>query len=754
MNKNRRDFLKKATLGSVAVTSVGSLSIFEAKSKTSFIEGMELKKTNSLLSKSLLSGWKIFFDDKTNELSLINGPAEIKGQLNFNSGGKEWMISNSRDGVSNRYALVDTNGNVQGYFVFNTDLGQVQLLFYHRTAQAYEGKLSFEGKINYIPDSFTCRTKATADERVFSMMYGKADSLLNDSIFSPKKDSILQLNASSVYLKTMGSETYSFLLSGRIHKSSEALFAINFVEDYFKNRYVPYYHPIDRKRCPKAPTGWMSWNTYFDKATAEDNLAEARIGHKFLLPFGCEFWSIESWQGNSDQLPVRDFYNMNLEVNEKQFPKGMKKLAEDIRELGFKPGLWMAPFGTGNINFYEEHKHWFLHDKDGKPISTWNGRYTLDPTVEEARKHLKGIFKKASREWGYEFFKVDGMSGRSHGYCAHLYERPEIIERFHDPYCPNPFELCVQAFREGMGEDRVFLACQGHTSGPEAQYADASRIGADIVHANKPVLWGNVLDQGRCTINQMFTHNIAMVNDPDTLLVSDLPIEEARVSTTIVALPGQLTFFGDKLAKVSDEKMKMLQQTLPVAEVRPMSLYPYFSMLPVWNLNINHEVIGDYNVVALFNWEDDLKEISFTTVELGVDKDEEFLLYEFWTEKYFGSINDSFSMNVPPHCVRLLVIHKIKTIPQWISSDRHVTQNALELKKFEWKNDNRTIVGKIELIGTFPLTMRIHIPSNYSFKNVECSKARCTANVENSNILAVTLVAEKTGEYAFNLNFS
>ena len=209
----------------------------------------------------------------------------------------------------------------------------------------------------------------------------------------------------------------------------------------------------------------MSWNTYFDKATADDNLAEAKIGQKYLQPFGCEFWSIESWQGNSDQLPVRDFYNMNLEVSEKKFPKGMKKLADDIRKLGFRPGLWTAPFGTGNKEFYDAHKDWFLHDKEGKPLSCWNGRYTLDPTVPEAREHLKKIHHTASHEWGYEFFKIDGMSGRNQGYCAHFYERPEIRARFRDPSCPNPFELCVKAFREGIGEDRVFLACQGHTTG-------------------------------------------------------------------------------------------------------------------------------------------------------------------------------------------------------------------------------------------------------------------------------------------------
>lgn len=758
MNKNhkdRREFLKKAALGSAALVSVGGVSIMEAKSVNNTLTGKnELTGIDSFESKSLPTEWKILLSEETSELSLIHSDAEIKGLLSFVSNGNKWVFSKSRDGVPDRYALIDTNDNVQGYFVLNSKNSQIQLLFYHRTAQAYNGELTFEGKVNYLPDSFTCRTKAMIDERVLPLSYGNADSLLNDSLFSPENDSIVQLDAPNLRITSLTPGKYAFSMSGRIQKSSEAIITINIEKDYFKNRYVPYYHPIDRTRCPKAPTGWMSWNTYFDKATADDNLAEAKIGQRFLQPFGCEFWSIESWQGNSDQLPVRDFHNMNLEVNKNQFPKGMKQLADDIRKLGFRPGIWMAPFGTGNKDFYEKYREWFLHDENGNPISSWNGRYTLDPTVKEARDHLKEIFRKASKEWGYEFFKVDGMSGRSHGYCAHLYERPEIKARFQNPSCPNPFELCVKAFRDGMGNDRVFLACQGHTSGPEALYADASRIGADIVHPNKPVQWNNVLNQGRCTINQTFTHNIVMVNDPDTLLVSDLPIEEARVSTTVVALPGQLTFFGDKLANLSAEKMKMLQQTLPVAEVLPMSLYPYFSMLPLWNLSIRHKLLGDYNVVAIFNWGDNSDEISFTAEELGIDKEANYILYEFWTEKYSGTMEGSYTTSLPPHSVRLFAIHKIKPTPQWISSDRHVTQAASELKKFEWNNDNRKIEGEIKLIGTFPLTMRLHIPSNYSFKSIECPNVKYSSKIEDGNILAVTLIAEKTDEYLFKLNFS
>lgn len=751
--KTRREFIQKASIGSVALGSLCGFTFPDDLTNPAISKSKKSKGNIPASDDSDFSNWKITFDESNSTLSTVNGSVAISGRLHFMSGSDQWKIVNSRDGIKDRYALVDLNDNVQGYLVLCPNGGALQICFYHRTAQAYKGILMYEGDVNFLPDSFACRTKASEGERVLSLSCGQTDSLLNDSLFDPESDTILQFDSANLSLKSSGAGKYSFLMSGEITESSEAVFYINLENDYFKKRYVPYYHALNRKRCPKTPTGWMSWNTYFDKATAEDNLAEAKIGQKQLQPFGCEFWSIESWQGNSDQLPVNKFYNMDLEVNERQFPKGMKQLADDIRELGFRPGLWMAPFGTGNESFYNEHKNWFLHNKQGKPISSWNGKYTLDPTVPEAIDHLKNIFDKASHEWGYEFFKIDGMSGRGHGYCAHLYERPEIRERFFNPAVVNPFERCVKTFREGIGEDRVFLACQGHTSGPEALYADASRIGADIVHPNQPVKWANVLNQGSCTINQIFTHNIVLIADPDTLLVHDLPLEEARVSATIVALPGQLTFFGDKLAGLSESRMKMLQQTLPVADVRPVNLHPYFSMLPVWNLQVENKWLGNYNVVALFNWDDEAKIVPVTTEELGIATDVQYLTYEFWEQKSYGILSNRIEAEVPAHGVRLVAVHRLQDVPQWISSDRHITQNGLELKKIKWNPESRTLQGEIELIGSFPLAMQLHVPAGFTCSGVKCKGAKCQVKEEENEMLAVHFKSDKTGIYSFELKF-
>ncbi len=745
----RRDFVRKAALGSAVISSVGGFSALNAKENSDVSEIKENAFPDMAEADQSFPGWEISFNEPASGFILKNGSVSIQGNVRFFSDQDQWTIVKSQDGIQDRYAVVDLKGISVGYFVFNQTCGYLEMLFYHRyfAGKAPRGVLTFEGRIIFMADSFACRTRADVNERVLSLGCGHPDSLWNDSLFSPAGDLALRLDADNLNLKTTDAGLYSFALSGNIGELYKPVFVINLEKGYYQNRYIPFYHVINRKRCPKTPTGWMSWNSYFDTATAEDNLAEAKIGQKYLQPFGCEIWSIESWQENSDKLPVRNFYNLNLETSVKKFPRGMKRLSGDIRKLGFRPGIWTAPFGTGNKDFYDAHKDWFLHNKEGEPISSWNGRYTVDPSIPEVREHLRNIHHTVSHEWGYEFFKIDGLTTQ-----PLLYERPEIRARFRDPSCQDAFERCIKAIREGIGEDRILLVC-GKPSGVEGFYSDAYRVGGDIVEQFKPPKWSGIVNTGRITANQIFFNNVVIMTDPDTLLVRELPLEEARVFTTMVALAGQLTFFGDKLAGLSEERMKMLQQTLPVADVHPMSLYPYFSAMDVWNLRVHHKMLGDYNVVALFNWEDDTKPISFTAEELGVDANTEYTLFEFWTQKSFLAMKGTFTMDVPPHSVRLLTMHIEKPYPQWISSDRHVTQNAMELKVYGWRDENSAVEGIIQLTGTFPLTMRLRVPNGYSFSNAECDGAKLSLEKEENNILAVTFKADKTGDFAFRIRF-
>ena len=705
--------------------------------------------------------WRVSFVDEGTRLSMTHADgAAVEGTLAFDGPaavtgagvGRDptrtaWRIASPRDGVLSRLALVDARDNVNGYISFQPDGEGISMLVYHRTAFAYDGTLSYDATVRYRNDAYPCSLAPKKDDRVLSMKSGPAVSLDDDALYSPSTDEALQIVGGRIAANGQ--------LSTKLQIDNSAANSISFriVKGWYRSRWVPHWRPRDRKRAPHAPTGWLSWNTYFDAAGSKENLEEARFAAKWFKPFGMEIWNIESWQDNSPHLPVSNYHNMNLETYAVQFPEGMKWLADEIRKLGFKPGLWMAPFGTGSTNFYKAHTDWFLHDAAGKPIRCWNGRFTLDPTVPDAREHLKRIFDRASHDWGYEFFKIDGMSGRNHGYCAHLYERPDIRARFRDPACPNPFELCVKAFREGIGEDRIFLACQGHFTGAEAAYADASRTGADIVHPNQPVKWSNILLQARCTVNQIFAHANVFWSDPDCMLVNQAALkrEQAQVETTIVALPGQQTFAGDKLAELAPDRVKLIQQALPVCPTQPAKLYPQFGHLPVWDLHIARP-FGDWHVVALFNWSDAEERVGFGWDEIGEPMERRFVGWEFWSGTYLGTLSRKMSLAVPPRSVRLVALQPQADHPQFLTGDRHVTQGAVGLQDQRWIDGALTL--SVEAVGGFPQTLRIAVPEGYTLKSAAAPGAKIATTTEcGGRILAVSFETDHSANVELVLTF-
>lgn len=663
--------------------------------------------------------WRLRYDlAKGLEIKHTLTGMRLQGTLTFTVGDKQWTLTRSRDDVVDRPAWLDPNGNVQGYLACRNEGDRFEIMVLHRCAQSYAGVMRLEGVVSLGTNSFACRTQAPISTRVVQMASGLADSRLNDSLFDLDSDTVLRFGADSAQVTSGAPSTFTVQLSAQVADAARSTITLDLQRCYYASRYVPHYRPIDKARCPSPPTGWMSWNVYFDTAGAAENLAEARQGARHLQPFGLEFWSIESWQANSDRLPVSVFHNLDLSCHPTQFPEGMKKLAGDIRAMGFRPGIWTVPFGTGDKAFYEAHREWFLHADDGTPMRNWSGVYVLDPSQTAVRDHMCEMHRVMSEEWGYEFFKVDGMSGRQQGYSAHFYERDEVRRAFRYP-CPNPMKLCVQALREGMGADRIFLACQGHYSGPEAGVADAARIGGDIVSPNQPSTWHNIRSQAWSTLTQLFVHNILWYSDPDTLLVGAFHgIEQARVTATVVALPGQMMFAGDKLAELPPERLRLLQQSLPVCDVRPLDLFPIFDLRPVWDLKVRRP-FGQWDLVALFNWTDQDGEVAVCLEELGLTSGQTYLLYEFWESRFHGRTSDVISLPVPARGVRLVAVHPDLGRPQFLSTDRHITQGATNLEGLRWDEAEKTLSVEVKLVGGHSTRLRFAVPTGYRLK--ECS---------------------------------
>ena len=707
-------------------------------------------------------GWQVQFEPSGQSLVCRHAPsrAEARGTLAFETEAAEaaWSIVLPRDSVCERLALLDGQGNVQGYVAFRGTGDALSVHVVHRAAQRYRGTLSFEGTARLGEQTFACRTRPPAECRVVQMASGHADSALNDSLFDIGTDTALRLDGKSVAIATRPSQgheppVFDIEMTACPHQAAHSALVLDVVADYYRAAYVPYYKPVDRARCPSPPTGWMSWNVYFDQAGEAENLAEARVAAEHLKPFGLEVWSIESWQDNSAKLPVRDFHNLTLRPYAAQFPHGMKWLAEQIRALGFRPGLWSVPWGTGDEAFYQAHKEWFLHDPDGTPMSNWSGRYVLDISQAAVRQHMEDTHRTISREWGYEFFKLDGVSGKNHGYSAHFYERDEVRAAMAEP-CEHAFALCLEALRRGIGPDRIVLAGT-HYTGPEVKHFDATRIGSDIVSPNQPIRWHNVLDQARTTLNQLFVHNIVWYSDPDTLLVGEASaLEVARISATVVGLPGQVMFAGDKLAELLPERMRLLQRCLPVCDVRPLDLYPIFELSAIWDLKVRRP-FGAWDVVSVFNWGDEPAELGFGFAELGLDPDADYLVYEFWSQQHLGVHRERLAATVPPRSNLLLAVHPALGRPQFLSTDRHVTQGGVSLEALAWDEERAALSGGVRLVGNVPTTLTFFVPEGYELEAAEADDAETLgARAHENRTLTLTLQRRTSGAAAWALAFS
>ncbi|MGD0226036.1 MAG: alpha-galactosidase [Terriglobia bacterium] len=670
-----------------------------------------------------------------------------------------WSIQPARDSYPQRLALVDQANDAQGYLNVIDEGNRLSLEVLPRPPQVYTGELSFVPECALGARAFACRTRLPDQSLVVQMASGPADSLLNDSLFDPERDLVLRFGGKDVSIfthPTAPDQPPAF----RAHltaivpplRDGDSTITLEIVPSYYRARYIPEFRLIDRKRCPTPPTGWMSWNAYFDAATEKDNLDEARIAARMLKPFGLQIWSIESWQENSARQPVSDFHNLGLRASPDKFPHGMKWLAEQIRTLGFRPGIWTVPWGTGDENYYRAHREWFLHDSQGQPMHNWNGRYVLDPSQPEVRWYMEETLRTMSKEWGYEFFKIDGISDTGPSYSAHFFERPEVRAAFRQPVA-DPYRISIEALRRGIGPDSIFLACAGHYTGPEVAWADAARLGADIVEPGQPPRWHNYLNQAYITLAQLFTNNLVWYNDPDTLMVGEAaPLSVARIATTVVALPGQLTFISDKLGQLASERMRLLQQALPVCDVHPLDLMPIPDLKPVWDLKI-HRPFASWDIVSVFNWGDEQQEYRLPFAALGLDDDKDYLLYEFWSRKFLGVKRGFVDARVDPRSNLLLAVHELQNHPQFLSTDRHISQGGVELADVLWNQDRGELTSRLKLVENDPLTMFVHVPATYGFSKAAAVGATVEHIVNAAPIISVVLRRSTSGEASLVLVF-
>lgn len=569
-------------------------------------------------------------------------------------------------------------------------------------------------------DGLPCRLESGADREVVQLACGPASSLLCNALYSPSKDLALRFQGDELSIEP------SLMAAGKprgFAVNAHGPVTVAVYENYLRlHRGLPWYEPLNRKVFPRPPAGWCSWYEYYLGITEEEIKKNTDWLAEKLAPFGCEWVQIDDgWQGRGEGYGTnRDWF-----VTAAKFPNGMKRLAEYIRGKGLRPGLWLIPQTQSDEALFKKQPGLFVRRSDGSSVGErekaldyqwmkddadrkveWAGRYFIDSTSAPAADYLRRLAGMVCNEWGYEYLKIDGQ-----GMMPGLYQRHR--RQLEDPASDGDraYRLLLAPIKEVMGPQRFLLNCGA--GWPSSGFCEGIRIGGDVdarrgLDGLRPAVTS--------TMRWLFLNTIAFYTDPDVVCVRPvLSLELARLWASFLGVTGQLLMAGDKMYVLPEERVELLRRIFPVADIRPMELYPLDdrAMPGIFDLKIRKPGVGDWDVAALFNWDEkEAKPFALWPERLGLDC-KAWLGVDAWSGELLHSGEGKLELTLPPAACRVVSVWKQAQHPQLVGTSRHLTQGALDLLSVAWDGDASRLSGTSEVVGGDLYRLRFHLPKGF-----------------------------------------
>ncbi len=547
--------------------------------------------------------------------------------------------------------------------------------------------------------------------------------------------------------------------------------------DYQKTDFKPVYKP-NPGNFKTAPTGWCSWYNYYVAPDEEDMVAETDACAEKLKPYGLEYVQLDVCFTIGEQSSI-------LNWNKEDFPRGGKWLFQYIKDKGLKPGLHVNAYGANYANPECADKYpedFFLRNQEGELTRACCSpdQKRLDVTNPEViEKHIKCTFRTLVEDWGLDYLKSAGW-----GQWMSYYE--ENRENAYNPDMDSriAYRNLQEVVKDVLGDTTYVVGCAMKEIGIGFGIWDGDRTGHDDYatwEGEGYFEWSEGMQYYfKPLFGVNFLNGITWWCDPDNVMVRDpLTMDEGKTIVSSISLTGQAYIIGDFIAEFSkkrlqkflhsedfigwaerypdkvkalpDDKLDLYRKTMPAMPIKAMDLYP-FRTEPVCcaepseypralDLKVNSET-GIYDVVALFNWEDEKMEKKLDLQQdLGLESGT-YLVFDFWDHRLLGTFSETIREEVPAHGTKTLIIRKVAEDPQLVATSRHLTA-AYSIQEMYWKENEKSLSGISETVPGDTYTLYIHVPENYTFDESRINAENVTATTRPGNILEVSFTGRK-----------
>jgi hypothetical protein len=487
-----------------------------------------------------------------------------------------------------------------------------------------------------------------------------------------------------------------------------------------------------------SPTVYCTW--YHGGASEEKRIARnADFAAEHLSRFGLNVMQIDDrWQrGIRLNGPHRDFSGARADG---PYPSGMTATADYLKAKNFTAGIWYIPFaGSWNDPAWDDKRDLFLREGDAKasnyfhkmdPALTakypadqipyearWGGT-CLDLTNPKAIDYVRETAARLSKEWGYHYFKLDGLwtgTGTESLYI-HTEYRPDELGK---PLRKNPAITPIEAYRNGLkalragaAPDMFLLGCciqqNLHSFGASIGLVDGMRVGPDNGANPDALVRGPQFSSRVFFLDKRVWHN-----DPDPVYVrKSFPEDMARTSVSWVALAGAMHTSSEQYPELPADRVHMLTRSMPSHSLKTTRPVDYLENDPtrVWLLTDSREATRK-DIIGLYNWNTvEAANISYPLDRIGLPPATQYVGFDFWADRFLPPFSGTISGLLPAGGCRIVSIRPVSDVPQVISTSRHVTQGVIDLSQERWDSAQKTLRGVSALIARDPYEVRIVVP--------------------------------------------
>jgi hypothetical protein len=342
--------------------------------------------------------------------------------------------------------------------------------------------------------------------------------------------------------------------------------------------------------------------------------------------------------------------------------------------------------------------------------------------------------------------------------------------------------------REELVYDAFILACWGVL--PEVVgIADACRIAGDgfgpvsmqqynswngIVWRNDPdhcdvsprksaVGVGNVTETKRVEAlrNESIIRPALASISGSLLMLSDRPevyqdennlVGVKRSAPVLFSVPGQLYDFDpsrtDRLKKMRREEIKSGAKPSPIDAAQFGQVNPFW--LNEFTMDFEHWV-----VLHRLNWDKKASAQAVTVkfADLGLDPAKEYLVYEFWNKHFLGVLKNRFELqDLSPMTLNSFAIREKLARPQLVTSSRHFSQGAAEIRIMNWDAGRLILNGQSRVVIDDRYTLIFYVPDGYELLSATFGWIEVKPEVE-GNLVSISYLPHETGCISWRLKF-